>query len=106
MLSINRYHGAAISDGMSVILEGIQRAQDHEIPFEEAAEVLISEYKDKGKRIGGLGHRVHTDDPRTKKLFSLAEDCDIASDGVKMIKAFHNHFLSKGFWKLNETILF
>jgi len=96
VLSINRYHGAAISDGMTVLLEGIQRAQEQGSTLEEVAAIMISEYKEQKKRIGGLGHRVHSDDPRTKKLFSLAEECGVASSGVKMIKALHYHFLSLG----------
>jgi citrate synthase len=96
VLSINRYHGAAIADAMMVLLEGIQRAKDKEMTFDEVAASMISEYREQKKRIGGLGHRVHTDDPRTKKLFALAEECGVAGDGVKMIQALHKHFLSQG----------
>ena len=31
-----------------------------------------SEYRRQNKRLSGFGHRLHTDDPRTKKLFKLA----------------------------------
>ena len=96
VLSINRYHGAAITDGMMVLLEGIRRTNEEGLTFDEVAALMISEYKEQKKRIGGLGHRVHTADPRTVKLFSLAEGCGVAGDGVKMIQALHHHFLSQG----------
>ena len=96
ILSINRFHGAAIADGMNVLLEGIQRAEAQNKTSDEVAAELITEYAAEKRRIGGLGHRVHTDDPRTAKLFSLAEELGIAGQGVAMIQAFHDHFQSMG----------
>jgi citrate synthase len=96
ILSINRFHGAAISDGMNILLEGIQRAEEQNKTLDEVASELIAEYAVEKKRIGGLGHRVHTDDPRTAKLFSLAKELGIAEQGVAMIEAFHNQFESIG----------
>lgn len=96
ILSINRFHGAAISDGMNVLIEGIQRAKDEKKSLQEVAAEIIAEYQAQKKRIGGLGHRIHTDDPRTSKLFSLAKELNLAGQGVEMIQAFHNHFLSIG----------
>jgi len=96
ILSINRFHGAAISDGMGILLEGIRRAQDQDKTLEEVAAELIDEYAAEKKRIGGLGHRVHTDDPRTAKLFSMAKELGLAGQGVAMIQAFYHQFLSMG----------
>jgi citrate synthase len=96
ILSINRFHGAAISDGMNILLDGIQRAEEQNKTLDEVAAELIAEYSAEKKRIGGLGHRVHTDDPRTAKLFSLAKELGIAGKGVEMIQAFHNQFQSMG----------
>jgi citrate synthase len=96
ILSINRFHGAAIADCMNVLLEGIQRSKSEEKSLQEVAAELIAEYQAQKERISGLGHRIHTDDPRTARLFSLAEELNLASQGVEMIQAFHNHFLTLG----------
>ncbi|OGO19386.1 MAG: citryl-CoA lyase [Chloroflexi bacterium RBG_16_48_8] len=96
ILSINRFHGAAISDGMMVLLEGIQRAQDEKKTLDEIAVEMIAEYGAQKKRIGGLGHRIHSDDPRTAKLFSLAKELGVAGQGVQMIEALHKHFHAIG----------
>jgi citrate synthase len=96
ILSINRFHGGAISDGMVILLEGIHRAEDQNKTLDHVAAEIIQEYAAEKKRIGGLGHRVHSDDPRTAKLFSLAEELGIAGQGVAMIRAFHDQFLSMG----------
>ena len=74
VLSINRFHGGAIYDCMGVLEEGINHASDSGISIDQAAEELVSSYREKKKRIAGLGHRIHNDDPRTKKLFALAEE--------------------------------
>ncbi len=34
--------------------------------------------KGRGKRASGFGHRVHTKDPRTGRLFGLAEELELA----------------------------
>jgi len=96
LLSINRLHGAAISDGMLVLLEGIKRSQDEKKSMDEIAADMIAEYGAQKKRIGGLGHRIHTDDPRTSKLFSLAKELGVAGEGVKMIEALHKAFQKMG----------
>jgi citrate synthase len=96
VLSINRFHGGAIFDCMGVLEDGIQLASDSNISIEQAAEQLVTNYRENKKRIAGLGHRVHNDDPRTKKLFALAEEFDVAKDGVAMIRAIHGALLKAG----------
>jgi citrate synthase len=39
------------------------------------------------KRLPGFGHRIHTRDPRTIKLFQIASDLGIAGEHVGMAKA-------------------
>jgi citrate synthase len=96
ILSINRLHGAAIADGMNVLLEGIQRAEEQKKTLDEVAAEIIADFAAEKKRIGGLGHRVHTDDPRTARLFSLVKKLGIAGQGVAMIEALHDQFQSMG----------
>ena len=97
VLSINRFHGGAIFDCMGVLEEGIKKlTSDSDISVDQAAEELVSNYRKEKKRIAGLGHRIHNDDPRTKKLFALAEELDVANDGVAMIRAIHGALLKAG----------
>ncbi len=39
-----------------------------------------------GRRIPGLGHRVHTEDPRCDALWSVAEETGIAAESVQASK--------------------
>ena len=96
VLSINRYHGGAIFECMGVLREGLRRVTEGSKSIDAVASDLIAEYKIEKKRIAGLGHRIHTADPRTDRLFSLAEELGVAGDGVAMIRALQNAFKSMG----------
>lgn len=78
ILSINRHHGGAIEDSMRLILDVVQAGGD--------AAALVSAYRSSGRRIPGLGHRIHTADPRAARLFTLAEEAGVAAQGVRAIQ--------------------
>ena len=82
VLSIGDAHGGAIEKGAKFLQDGITRMKNEGKTIEEMAEILVRESKEQHKRILGFGHRVHTLDPRTKKLFSLAEKFKIAREPV------------------------
>ncbi|MEE8567096.1 MAG: citryl-CoA lyase [Anaerolineales bacterium] len=96
VLSINRYHGGAVFECMGVLQEGLQRVAEGSKSIDAVAGDLIAEYQTEKKRIAGLGHRIHTADPRTDRLFSLAEELGVAGDGVVMIRALQSAFNSMG----------
>ncbi|MEO0184356.1 MAG: citrate/2-methylcitrate synthase, partial [candidate division WOR-3 bacterium] len=56
------------------------------------AQNLLDTLKSAGKYMPGFGHRIHTQDPRTKKLFKLAEELKIAGDNIGLTKAIENEF--------------
>ncbi len=87
ILSIGDAHGGAIEKGAKFLQDGILRMKEEGKTIEEIAEILVKEHKDQHKRILGFGHRVHTSDPRTKRLFSLADELDITGDHIKLSKA-------------------
>lgn len=87
ILSIGDAHGGAIEKGARFLQEGISRKKEEEKSIEETARILVTESREQNKRILGFGHRVHTSDPRTKRLFSLAEELGIAGDHIALSKA-------------------
>jgi citrate synthase len=96
VLSINRFHGGAIFDCMGVLLEALDRVKSTKKSVQDVAAELIAEYKAEKKRIAGFGHRIHTDDPRTAKLFSLATELGVADHGVEMVLALQKVFADSG----------
>ncbi len=86
ILAISKHHGGAIEDSMKVIQEAVRRKREMNKTEEEMAHIILTEYKEKNKRLPGFGHRIHTKDPRTIKLFQIASDLGIAGEYVEMAK--------------------
>ncbi|MFN2275945.1 MAG: citryl-CoA lyase [Anaerolineales bacterium] len=95
ILSINRFHGAAISGCMQVVAEVVERTSD-EHPVSEAAAEVVNEYMEEGRRLPGLGHRLHTEDPRTRRLFALAEEWKQSGLGIEAILALQIALAAEG----------
>jgi citrate synthase len=87
VLAISRYHGGAIEEGMRLFRAIAERMQEDQKPEQEAARSVLSEMREKGKRASGFGHRLHTQDPRTQKLFAMAEELSIAGKHVRIARA-------------------
>ena len=95
ILSIGDAHGGAIEKGAKFLQEGITRMKNEGKTIDEIAKVLVTESREKKKRILGFGHRVHTADPRTKKLFSLADELKISGDCVALSKAIEKELVEQ-----------
>ena len=90
ILSIGDAHGGAIEKGAKFLQDGIKRMKTEDSTVEQAAVTLVKEYKEQHRRVLGFGHRVHTSDPRTKKLFALARELKISGDHIALSKAVEN----------------
>lgn len=87
ILSIGDAHGGAIEKGAKFLQEGIIRMKKEGKTINDIAKILVEESIEKRKRILGFGHRIHTSDPRTKKLFLLADELKITGDHIALSKA-------------------
>ena len=87
VLAIGDAHGGAIEKGAKLLQEGVTRMNQEKKSIQHIATTLVKEAKEQHARILGFGHRVHTSDPRTKRLFALAEELHIAGDHVALSKA-------------------
>ena len=86
VLSIGDAHGGAIEKGAKFLQDGVLRAKKGGKTIKDMARILVSEKREKKERILGYGHRVHSSDPRTKRLFSLANELNITKDHIKLSK--------------------
>jgi citrate synthase len=84
IMTINRHHGGAIEGCMKVLIEAVGRKRAAGQDSLTAARELVTAYREKKQRIPGYGHRVHTDDPRTKRLFAIAAEEGVAGEYVEM----------------------
>jgi citrate synthase len=87
ILSIGDSHGGAIEKGAKFLQDSVTIMKKEAKTIDQIAEFLVKDSREKKKRILGFGHRVHTSDPRTKKLFSLAEELKISKEHIALSKA-------------------
>jgi len=87
VLAISRFHGGAIEEGQRMFLEIAKRAAEPGADEERAVRAVLDEMKSQGNRASGFGHRLHTKDPRTGKLFALAEELHLAGKHVRIARA-------------------
>ena len=96
ILSINRFHGGAIEDCARQLATINDRVAETGERLEAAVETVLAELKAQGKRMSGFGHRVHTDDPRTRRLFELAADAGVAGPHMAAARAVEQAFEATG----------
>jgi citrate synthase len=86
-MTINRHHGGAIEGCMRVLDDLVAYKQAQGLDAQTAARRKMAEFRAQKIRVPGYGHRVHTDDPRTKRLFDLAEETGVAGEYIEMAHA-------------------
>ena len=96
ILSISRWHGGAIEEAMIVFNEIVEKAESAKISIGEAAKITKQEYKAANRKISGFGHRVHTKDPRSTKMFEIARELKIAGKFVEAADALAAEFQNSG----------
>ena len=87
ILAIGDEHGGAGELCMRLIAFGLARAQERAIPIQAAAAEVVAEAREAGRRLPGLGHRVHRVDPRVEVLFDLARQNGREGAGVLFVRA-------------------
>jgi len=87
VLAISRLHGGAIEEGQRMFLKIAKRAAEPGADEDSVIRAFLDEMKARGQRASGYGHRLHTKDPRTGKLFALAEDLHLVGKHVRIARA-------------------
>jgi citrate synthase len=87
VLAMGDAHGGAAYECMQMIGEGSELARRESILMEDAARRVAADAKSKHRRLPGMGHRVHTEDPRTRVLFAMARESGLARDGIAFMQA-------------------
>lgn len=86
ILSINQHHGGAIEACMEQIGAVLTYAETNGMPLEHAAHDYVQRSREEKKRLAGFGHRIHSDDPRTTRLFALAEALRLNGAGMDVVR--------------------
>lgn len=87
ILTIGDEHGGAGSLCMEMIAAGLELARAENLSIEEAAARTVDEARSQGRRLPGLGHRVHSTDPRVSVLFNMAREAGLPTAGAEFMRA-------------------
>jgi citrate synthase len=92
ILAIGDVHGGAIEDGARILQEWVRLKIERGWNHEAAAKELLQQLKSENRRMPGFGHRIHTRDPRTQRLFALARELGFDKEHVKLALALEREF--------------
>ncbi len=80
--AITDVHGGAGEKAAEFFLQCAGLAAAEKLPLADATRAVIRRYLKEGRRVEGMGHRVHTQDPRRDVLWALAEESGLAGPCV------------------------
>lgn len=95
VMSINQHHGGAIENCARALMAIAARAQGG-MSMDDAAGAYLAELKASGHRMSGFGHRIHTNDPRTARLFELAAEAGVKGPVMEAAEAVSRAFQASG----------
>ncbi len=84
--AITDVHGGAGAMAAEFFLDIIKNAKEKKITLEESTYELVDNASRSGQRIQGLGHRIHSQDPRRDILWRLAEMADETKECIEISK--------------------
>lgn len=96
VMAINRHHGGAIEECAKQLGRIIDRAEREGKSLDDAAVAELANMKIRRERMSGFGHRVHTNDPRTARLFELCAEADVRGPYLDAARAVEKAFARAG----------
>jgi citrate synthase len=97
LLAVGDEHGGAGEQCMEMIARGVAKARAESVAVATVAARELTEAKAAGRKVPGLGHRVHkTRDPRTNILFGIARAEGLAGDGVAFMEGLESALEQQG----------
>ncbi len=96
IMSINKSHGGAIQDCATQLGQIIARAERDNQSLAEAAKAELADMKQRGERMSGFGHRIHSQDPRTARLFEVTTEAGVTGKYLDAAKAVEQVFADAG----------
>ncbi len=87
LLTMGKYHGAAVQDAMEAIQQVLESSKA-DGDLNRAADAVVANWRKSGRRLSGFGHRQHKrQDPRLQRLFELAREANVRGDYLEAARA-------------------
>jgi len=85
VLSFGTYHGGDVEACMDLLDTGLALVREGK-SYQEVAREMVRRKIDAGERVPGLGHRLHTHDPRAIKLLQMAYELDLEGEHIRLMR--------------------
>jgi citrate synthase len=86
LCTITDVHGGAGAKAAEFFKQCVARSEKERTTLAEATEAMLTEHMHRGRRVEGMGHRVHTEDPRRNVLWQIADETGSAGPCVAVSK--------------------
>jgi citrate synthase len=86
VLGFGRYHGGDIESCMQFLDAGLELVRNGS-SYQDAAAEIVERWEQTGEALPGFGHRFHTSDPRTTRLFQMALELEVEGTHIQMMRA-------------------
>lgn len=96
ILAVGNDHGGAGAGCMEMIAQGLEAGRRDGLGPAEAAAETVKTFAAAKRRIPGLGHRVHSEDPRVDVLFDMAREAGLKGDAITFLRAIEAGLASTG----------
>ncbi len=87
MLAIGDNHGGAIEQSARLMQQWAARIDEFDGDYDTLATKMADWLAENKRRMPGYGHKLHTADPRTVKLFEIAERRGYSGTHIKLSRA-------------------
>ncbi len=84
--AITDVHGGAGAKAALFFKNAVEKSRTEGLTLKNAVKKQITKAADSGKRIEGMGHRIHTQDPRRDVIWSMAEKAGVDGPAIKISK--------------------
>jgi len=95
ILAVGDVHGGAIENSARILQEWVGTMKENKWTCAQTARQLLDHLKKAEQRMPGFGHRIHKNDPRTARLYGLAEELGIKGGHVELTLALMEEFSKK-----------
>ena len=86
VLAFGKYHGGDIESCLRFLDSGLAMVRAGK-SYAEAAEQIVRPCRQANEVPPGFGHRFHSRDPRTARLFQMALELELEGEHIQMIRA-------------------
>jgi len=95
ILVIGDWHGGAIEQAAKILQQFAAKLDSSMSNLPAVTDELVAWLSETKKRMPGFGHRIHTADPRTPKLFEIAEKHGYKGKHIELCRALEKALAAK-----------